>query len=160
MTGRGVALITALSISTACRPRNGGWPVTISYSTTPRLKTSVRWSAAWPEACSGELYPIEPYGTPTSVSGSSVLRPGVAGPLSPASGTSIFARPKSRMRAWPPGPTMMFAGLRSRWTMPAACATASASASWIAIESAESVSSGRPPMNCLSVGPSTYWRTM
>ncbi len=52
-----------------------------------------------------------------SVRGSSVF--GVGGPpASAASGTSILARPKSRILACPPGPTMMLAGFRSRWTMP------------------------------------------
>ena len=57
---------------------------------------------------------------------------------------SIFARPKSRTLAWPAGVTMTFVGLMSRWTMPAAWATASASAIWMAMESAASVSRGRP----------------
>src|SRR5512139_2997422 len=58
-----------------------------------------------------------------SVSGSSVLE-GVVPPSSEASGTSILARPKSRIFACPPGATMMFAGLRYRCTIPLAWATA------------------------------------
>ena len=46
----------------------------------------------------------------------------------PLSGNPIFARPKSRIFASPRSVTKMFAGLRSRWTMPGRCATSSASA--------------------------------
>ena len=49
---------------------------------------------------------------------------------------SSLARPKSRTLTTPSGVTMTFAGLRSRWTMPAAWAAASASASGIAMRSA------------------------
>ena len=38
------------------------------------------------------------------------------------------ARPKSRIFALPLGVTMMLAGSMSRWTMPSACASESASA--------------------------------
>jgi hypothetical protein len=41
---------------------------------------------------------------------------------------SIFARPKSRIFAWPRGVMKMFAGFRSRCTIPFACADSSASA--------------------------------
>ena len=43
-----------------------------------------------------------------------------------------LARPKSRIFAWPRLVTNRFAGLMSRWTMPAACAASSASAISIA----------------------------
>ena len=49
-----------------------------------------------------------------------------------------FARPKSRIFAWPVPPhgiTKMLAGLMSRWMMPAACAASSASAIWMASSS-------------------------
>ena len=49
--------------------------------------------------------------------------------LEPASTGSIaFARPKSSTFTVPPSRTLMFAGLRSRWTMPRSCAASSASA--------------------------------
>ena len=66
---------------------------------------------------------------------------------------SILARPKSRTLAWPPGVTITLLGLRSRWTMPAAWATARASAIWMAMERALQGSSGRPPISCLERGP-------
>src|SRR4030095_1451353 len=41
-----------------------------------------------------------------------------------------FARPKSRILSRPSFVRNRFSGLRSRWTMPRACATASAGAIW------------------------------
>ncbi len=46
--------------------------------------------------------------------------------------SSILARPKSRIFAWPRAVTKILAGLMSRWTMPAVCAASSASAISIA----------------------------
>ena len=59
----------------------------------------------------------------------------VASSPSPSSACVSLARPKSRTLTTPSGVTITFAGLRSRWTMPAAWAAASASASGIAIRS-------------------------
>ena len=42
--------------------------------------------------------------------------------------TLIFARPKSRILTSPESVTITLPGLRSRWTIPAACAARSASA--------------------------------
>ena len=56
---------------------------------------------------------------------------------------SSLARPKSRIFGTPSSVTATFAGLRSRWTIPAACARASASAIGIASRSASL--SGIPP---------------
>ena len=53
----------------------------------------------------------------------------------------------------------MFAGLRSRWTMPCSCANSSASAIWRAIASASSSGSGPCAMRSARVGPSTSSRT-
>ena len=45
-----------------------------------------------------------------------------------------FARPKSRILAWPRRVTKMLAGLMSRCTMPRACAASSASATSMPME--------------------------
>jgi hypothetical protein len=116
---------------------------------------SERWSTRAPWACSGEPYPIEPYGTPTSVADSSVRWAGSR----PSSGPASWPAEVEHL-ACPPGCTTMFDGLTSRWTMPREWATARPSAIWIAIESALGRSSGRPCMSCRSVGPSTYCITM
>ena len=154
--GRGLALMTALSCSSRWRPRNGPWPVIISYRMTPRLNTSVRWSTCSPAACSGDPYPSDPMGTPISVRGSS----GVLGMWSRSPWGIILARPKSSTLAWPAAVTMTFEGLMSRCMTPLAWATASASATWIAMESALSESRGRPPTSSLRVRPSTNCMTM
>ena len=54
-----------------------------------------------------------------------------------------FARPKSRTFTTPSGVILIFAGFRSRWTMPFSCAASSASAIWRAMASA-SVERHRP----------------
>ena len=46
---------TEASTSGAVSPRNGCRPVSISYRTTPSEKTSLRWSARSPFACSGAM---------------------------------------------------------------------------------------------------------
>jgi hypothetical protein len=53
VTGRVSSNAIACSVSSAVAPANGSWKVTISYSTTPSEKMSLRWSTAWPRACSG-----------------------------------------------------------------------------------------------------------
>jgi hypothetical protein len=53
-----------------------------------------------------------------------------------------LARPKSRTLTTPDGVILMFAGLRSRWTMPRSCAASSASAIRLAIVSASATGSG------------------
>ena len=52
----------------------------------------------------------------------------MAAAIWPAVAGVTFARPKSRILAWPRLVTKMFAGLMSRWTMPSAWAASSASA--------------------------------
>ena len=46
-----------------------------------------------------------------------------------------FARPKSRIFAWPRSTRKILAGLMSRWTMPLACAASSPLAIWMPISS-------------------------
>ena len=67
---------------------------------------------------------------------------GSTGSLDDCAGAT-FARPKSRILAWPRSVTKMFAGLMSRWTMPLACAASSASAISMPSKEDSPVSSGR-----------------
>ena len=54
------------------------------------------------------------------------------------SALTALARPKSNTFTTSSGRSLMFAGLRSRWTMPCSCAASSASAIWRAMDSASS----------------------
>ena len=67
---------------------------------------------------------------------------------------ATLARPKSRIFAVPRLVTKMFAGLMSRWTMPATWAASSASAMSMAMGNSSSISMGRPSMRCFRVWPS------
>ena len=115
----------AASVEALVSPWNACPPVTISYNTDPKLKMSERASTFLPSACSGDMYATVPTILPSSVAGRIVS---VASSSLPEVGSVSFARPKSRTFTSPCSFTMMFPGLRSRWTMPAACARASASA--------------------------------
>ena len=84
---------------------------------------SARASTASPSACSGDRYSGVPKMTPACVSASP-----------PDCGCVTFAMPKSRILTTSRCPSrstsMMFSGLRSRWTMPAACACSSPRRIW------------------------------
>ena len=53
--GFGSADTTADSVSWRDAPANARRPVSISYSTDPKLKTSLRASTVLPVACSGDM---------------------------------------------------------------------------------------------------------
>ena len=57
----------------------------------------------------------------------------------PLTGSRAFASPKSSTFTVPSSRTLMFAGFRSRWTIPCSCAASSASAICVAIGSASSM---------------------
>src|SRR5215218_6604375 len=59
----------AMMRSVCVCPENGCRPATISYSTTPRLQTSVRASTGSPRACSGDIYATVPIATDHDVLG-------------------------------------------------------------------------------------------
>ena len=130
-------------------PSNAFLPVSISYSTAPNAKMSVRASASVPSSCSGAMYWNVPRIVPCTV-----IPAGVVGNIDPLAtvpaGAPVFARPKSSSLAsgGPKGPplrtSMMLPGFRSRWTIPLRCALSSASAIWMAICSASSTRRGGP----------------
>ncbi len=64
------------------------------------------------------------------------------------SGCASLANPKSSTFTTPSARTLMFAGLRSRWTIPCSCAASSASAICLAIGTASSsgIASPRDPL--------------
>ena len=116
-------------------------PVAISYSTAPkenRSRAGVEFLCPWPARATCRRRCPSP--CPGLVR-CSRLTPVVTSCLACrvtedlARGRVTFARPKSRILAWPRLVTKMLAGLMSRWTMPSLCAASSASA--ISMASAE-----------------------
>src|SRR5213595_3479392 len=107
--GRGVSLQMLYAIISG-EPRNGRSPVSNSYSTTPALKRSDRWSLSLPWHCSGDMYDGVPITMPVIVS---VV-------------VSMRAMPKSATLSVPLEVRIRLAGLISRWTTPRTCANSSA----------------------------------
>ncbi len=111
-------------------PSNARRPVTISYSTAPSAKMSVRASASTPSSCSGAMYWNVPRIVPSAVSG---VRGSCVGAFivndddGASASTPIRARPKSKSFT-PLRVSITFPGFRSRCTTPLRCAAASASA--------------------------------
>ena len=95
----------------------GRMPVAASYSVTPSEKMSVAGPSGSPRACSGDTNSRVPMTMPVDVSACSIS-------------SNRRAIPKSASLAFPSAPRSTFDGLTSRWMMPAACAAASAEASW------------------------------
>jgi hypothetical protein len=78
---------------------------------------------------------------------------------SPTSGVFVsnaLARPKSSTLIVPSGATCTFAGLRSRWITPLACAASSASASWRATASVSSSESASRASRWDRFSPGAY----
>ena len=71
-----------------------------------------------------------------------------------------FAMPKSSTFAWPSSVTRMLSGLRSRWTMPIACAAASADSTSVIASTTPPIGALPPTTNAASVLPSTNSITM
>ncbi len=106
-----------MSVAARVWPTNGFRPASAQYKMTPIAQMSVRASTcAAPSVCSGDMYSGVPMSTPM--------------PVLPAFSPSVnFEMPKSMsLTSRRPGSgscKKMFSGLRSRWTMPLACAAAS-----------------------------------
>ena len=75
-------------------PSNAGAPVSISYSTAPNAKMSVRASASCPSSCSGAMYWNVPRIVPCAVRFGGVVG-SIDRPLAATTGAALFARPKS-----------------------------------------------------------------
>ena len=96
----------------------GGRAVRHLKSRQPSEKTSARAvTPAAPRTCSGDMYPGVPSSAPSLVSRAACASRAM--PKSSSLGMSV------------PWSTKTFEGLISRWTMPRACAKASAEASWL-----------------------------
>src|SRR6516225_5129065 len=68
-TGLGWAARMAAIVDAAVFPSNALVPVTISYSTAPSAKISLRESASLPSTCSGDMYWNVPTTVPSFVTG-------------------------------------------------------------------------------------------
>ena len=82
---------------------------------------SARLSTGLPRACSGDMYAAVPRMRPAAVPVCARVGDCERSPLDRPPGPSpahALARPKSRTLTVPSGVTLMFAGFRSRWTMP------------------------------------------
>ena len=141
----GSLLRTAAITCATSSPSKGRRAVNISSNTTPNAHRSLRLSITFPAACSGLMYAAVPMMTPRSVKAGLVIVGASAStaPSLAASESSAFASPKSRTFTVPSGLTLMFAGFRSRWTMPWLWAASSASAICFAIRSVRRVEPGR-----------------
>ena len=126
-SGFGVVASTDAMTLDAVLPSNARCPVSSSYSTQPNAKMSVRASTSRPSICSGAMY----CGVPTTV-WAPVSAATVACSAEESCGerplpdAPSFARPKSSSFT-PCLVSRMFAGFRSRWTIPFLCAAVSAS---------------------------------
>ena len=119
--------------------------MSISNSTQPSEYKSACGPAGRPDACSGDRYAAVP-STP-------------AVPVTPAA-PSARAMPKSSTLTCPPASTM-FAGVMSRCTSPAACATSSASHTAAAMRTASPAASiPASSRTCRRVRPATSSITM
>ncbi len=77
-SSEGVSSRIAVSVATVVSRRNGCFPDSSSYATTPNEKMSVRWSTGSPRTCSGDMYATVPRTCPAPVGDDSVTSPLVA----------------------------------------------------------------------------------
>ena len=98
------------------------------------------------------MYDAVPTTNPSRVS--PLVAPG-SEPAPEPSTANAFARPKSRSFTVPSGVTFTFAGFRSRWRIPRACAAPSASATWRATSRTPPSSIGPSPRISARVRPPT-----
>ncbi len=98
-TGMGASRIISISWRSVCAAKRRS-PVSISWSITPTEKRSLRPSSGSPRTCSGDMYPVVPFTTPTCV----CPRPSRA-----------LAMPKSSSFTTPSYVTITFFCATSRW---------------------------------------------
>ena len=133
--------MTAAKVSDTVSPLKAIFPVSISNATAPKDQISARRSTAFPRACSGAIYAAVPRINPALVAaavsvGEFEMSVGLV------SSESAFAKPKSSTLTVPSGLIFIFAGFKSRCTMPRSCAYSSASAICFMIGSASSTGTG------------------
>ena len=109
----GIRVRTAVITAARVGPSNGGIPSTAVYKVAPSAHMSAAASTLLPSSCSGAMY----CGVPT-------MFPGL---VSFVVASMIRAMPKSVTMARRPDSSTL-SGFRSRCTIPAACASVSASA--------------------------------
>ena len=137
-----------------CRHERAAYPSPSHISTTPKENKSVRASNSLRPRLlrrhvsdGAERAP----GTGEVLLGHRVSRAVVAAQSSTLRSAGVtFARPKSRILAWPRSVTKMLAGLMSRCTIPSACAASSASA--ISIPSPVNLDLDRPSGDAMLQG--------
>ena len=154
----GSFLTTASSTSGVVDPTNALLPASISYSTAPKEKISLRRSTGRPTACSGDMYAAVPRIMPARVCPMVMVGEFASEDLGGSSSRTL-ARPKSSTFTTPSGVILMLAGFRSRCMMLRSCANSNASTICFAIATASSSASGPSLMRSASVGPSTSART-
>ena len=120
---RGSALMIAEMTLAASSPSNARFPISISYSTAPKAKMSVRASAGLPCNCSGAMY----WSVPVMAPSAGIDMVAVSAPS--FSVCLTCARPKSSSFT-PFFEIKILAGLRSQWMIPWRCAASSASRIW------------------------------
>ena len=111
---RRIAELSAPSVA----PSNGRRPVLSSYKTTPSANTSVRGSTGSPRTCSGAIYGTVPMTWP----GIDIPASVTSSPDSDPAALASVARPKSSTLMRLSVVSTTFAGFKSRWVMPCACA--------------------------------------
>ncbi len=110
-------------------PVNGRTPNSASHSDTANANTSARTSTAPPASCSGAMYAGVPIAAPVAVRRRSRVTVGDGDGDSTASAAHAMPKSVTSTRAARSAvtSTSTLSGLKSRWTMPAACAAASPS---------------------------------
>src|SRR5215472_1855674 len=128
--GAGVRFKIPSAMTPEVLPEKARWLVAISYRTKPKENRSVRESSSSQRTCSGDINAMVPRAAPgVVISGSWLTVDRGDNPLSSTipRAAGSFARPKSRILAWPREVMNKLAGLISRCTIPTACAASSAS---------------------------------
>ena len=109
--------ITAARVSETVSPLKAIFPVSISNATAPNDQISARRSTVFPRACSGDIYAAVPRINPALVAAAvSVGELEISVGL--VSSESALAKPKSRTLTVPSGLILIFAGFKSRCTIP------------------------------------------
>ncbi|HET9372386.1 MAG TPA: hypothetical protein VFO19_19120 [Vicinamibacterales bacterium] len=105
--------------------------------------------------CSGDMYAAVPRITPGVVAEAVMVGESTILWKSDDFGSAALANPKSSTFAVPSDLTLMLAGFRSRWTMPASCAVSRATATCLAIASAWEIGSGPRAISSAKSSPGT-----